>query len=93
MASNIQAGKMAMQVGRYKTIALDRNLNKAGLIGRREPDVIGVARIGKNLLVEITSRSQTATQMMKKLTLMVEMNPNTTYKLINWAHWLAKWLF
>lgn len=63
MASNIQAGKMAMQIGRYSQITLDRSLNRAGLIGRKMPDVIGTARWGKNLLVEVTSKSQTNLQM------------------------------
>ena len=47
MASNIQAGKMAMQIGRYSQTTLDRSLNRAGLIGRKMPDVIGTARWGK----------------------------------------------
>ena len=33
MASNIQAGKMAMQIGKYSQITLDRSLNRAGLVG------------------------------------------------------------
>lgn len=34
MASNIQAGKLAMQIGKYSQITLDRSLNRAGLVGR-----------------------------------------------------------
>lgn len=50
MASNIQIGKMAMQIGRYFQIPLDRNMNKAGLVGRKMPDVVGKASGGKILL-------------------------------------------
>ena len=90
MASNIQAGKMAMQIGRYSQITLDRSLNKAGLIGRKMPDVIGTARWGKNLLVEVTSKSQTYAQMAAKLTSIVATNPNSTWKVISWASWISK---
>ena len=90
MASNIQAGKMAMQIGRYSQITLDRSLNKAGLIGRKMPDVIGTARWVKNLLVEVTSKSQTYAQMAAKLTSIVATNPNSTWKVISWASWISK---
>lgn len=93
MASNIQAGKMAIQIGRYSQITLDRSLNRAGLIGRKMPDVIGTARWGKNLLVEVTSKSQTNLQMANKLVKLLASNPNTTYKVIGWAARIAKWLF
>ena len=90
LASNIQAGKMAIQIGRYSQITLDRSLNKAGLIGRKMPDVIGTARWGKNLLVEVTSKSQTYAQMATKLASMIANNPNSTYKIISWAAWISK---
>lgn len=93
MASNIQAGKMAMQIGRYSQITLDRSLNRAGLTGRKMPDVIGTARWGKNLLVEVTSKSQINLQMANKLIKLLASNPNTTYKVIGWAARIAKWLF
>ena len=67
MASNIQAGKMAMQIGRYSQITLDRSMNKAGLVGRKMPDVVGKARWGKDIAVEVVSKSQTAAQMKTKL--------------------------
>ena len=90
MASNIQAGKMALQIGRYSQITLDRSLNKAGLIGRKMPDIIGTARWGKNILVEVTSKSQTYAQMAAKLTSLVSVNPNSTWKVISWAAWISK---
>ena len=90
MASNIQAGKMAMQIGRYSQITLDRSLNKAGLVGRKMPDVVGTARWGKNLFVEVTSKSQTYTQMANKLTSLTAINPNSTWKIISWAAWISR---
>ena len=91
MASNVQAGKMATQIGRYSQISLDKSLNKSGLIGRCRPDVTGLARYGNNLLVEVTSKSQTYMQMETKLLRMIAVNPNTSYKVISWAARIAKW--
>ena len=93
MASNIQAGKMAMQIGKYSQITLDRSLNRAGLVGRKMPDVIGTARWGKSLAVEVVSKSQTAVQMMNKLKAIQLYNPNLSIRVISWAGWLGRWLF
>ena len=90
MASNIQAGKMAIQIGRYSQITLDRSLNRAGLIGRKMPDVIGTARWGRNLLVEVTSKSQTNLQMTNKLLKLLAGNPNTSIKVIGWAALISR---
>lgn len=49
--------------------------------------------MGKNLLVEVTSKSQTNLQMANKLVKLLASNPNTTYKDIGWAARIAKWLF
>ena len=92
MASNVQAGKMAMQIGRYSQITLDRSLNKGGLIGRKMPDVIGKARWGKDLAVEVVSKSQTALQMKNKLIAIQAYNPNLAIKVIKWAGWVGRWL-
>ena len=92
MASNIQAGKMAIQIGRYSKITLDRSLKRGGLIGRKMPDVVGKARWGKNLAVEVVSKSQTATQMDNKLIAIQAYNPNLAKKVIKWAGWLGRWL-
>ena len=93
MASNIKAGKMAIQIGRYSQITLDKSLNKAGLIGRKMPDVIGTARWGKSLAVEVVSKSQTAIQMKNKLSAIQVYNPNLAIQVIRWAGWLGRWLF
>ena len=44
----------------------------------------------KNLLLEVTSKSQTYAQMARKLTNIVLANPNTKWKVIGWAAWIAK---
>ena len=93
MASNISAGKMAMQIGRYSQITLDRSLNKAGLVGRKMPDVVGKARWGTDLIVEVTSKSQTHNQMLNKLTLIIASNPTARIKIIDWAAWIGRHLF
>ena len=93
MASNIQAGKLAMQIGKYSQITLDRSLNRAGLVGRKMPDVIGTARWGKSLAVEVVSKSQTAVQMMNKLKAIQLYNPNLSIRVISWAGWIGRWLF
>lgn len=93
MASNISAGKMAIQIGRYSQITLDRSLNKAGLVGRKMPDVMGKARWGTDLIIEVTSKSQTYNQMLNKLTLILAANPTARIKIINWAAWIGRYLF
>lgn len=87
--SNVQAGKFAMQVGRYSTITLDRSLKRAGLVGRKMPDVIAVARVGQNKLLEVVSISQTVASQQTKVDMMLLSNPNTIGKVIGWAfqHW------
>ena len=92
MASNIQAGKMAMQIGRYSQIALDKKLNNVGFVGTKMPDVIGTARWGKNLFIEVVSKSQTAIQMENKLKALTALNPNTIYDVVKWAGWVGRWL-
>ena len=92
-ASNVSAGKMAMQVGRYSQITLDRSLNKAGMVGRKMPDVMGKARWGRDLIVEVTSKSQTHAQMAKKLDAIIQYNPGVRKKIIDWAAWIGRHLF
>src|SRR5690554_2995636 len=94
MASNIQAGKMAMQIGQYSGISLNSKLSTMGLNGGGlRPDVIGIARNGHHVLVEITSSSQTAMQMAMKLNRMIALNPGAIPVLINWAGILGRKLF
>ena len=89
MASNIKAGQMAMQLGRYSKITFDRALKTAGLNGRQRPDVIGIARYGKNKLVEVVSKSQTRNQLLNKCSNMVGNNPNTRSSVVSWPGRLA----
>ena len=92
-ASNVSAGKMAMQIGRYSQITLDRSLNKAGMVGRKMLDVMGKARWGRDLIVEVTSKSQTHAQMAKKLDAIIQYNPGVRKKIIDWAAWIGRHLF
>jgi len=75
---------MAIQ-GRYSTITFNRSLNTAGLSGRKIPDVIGKARRGKSLMVEVVSKTQTRAQMYKKLKAIQAYNPNTSIHVTSWA--------
>ena len=62
-ASNIEAGKMAMNPVKYSDVYLNKCLNTAGLSGRKIPDVIGMRRDGTGMLIEVVSKSQTEKQM------------------------------
>lgn len=84
---------MAMQIGRYSQITLDRSLNKAGMVGRKMPDVMGKARWGRDLIVEVTSKSQTHAQMASKLKLISIDNPTARTKIIDLAAWIGRHLF
>ena len=92
IASNMEAGKMAAS-GRYSQIGLNKSLSKMGLKGRaKRPDVIGIARKGKNKLVEVVSRSQKVSELTNKTAKMVSQNTNTTGKVISmkWARLTPK---
>ena len=91
-ASNIEAGKMALNPIKYSKITLNRCLNTAGLSGRRIPDVIGIARNGSSVLVEVVSKSQTIGQMTAKCISMAQANPGATYKVIGWAATISRFL-
>ena len=84
-ASNLAAGQMAMQPGKYSTIAFDRALKTVGMIGRKRPDVIGVARYGANMIVEVVSRSQTGAQMNAKCDAILRANPGATKRVMAWV--------
>ena len=90
-ASNIEAGKMSVQVWKYSKITLNRSLKTAGLSGRRMPDVIGIARNGTSKLIEVVSKSQTVKQMTNKCISMATENPGATYKVIGWAATISRW--
>lgn len=74
-----------MNALKYSKITLNRSLKTAGLTGRRLPDVIGVARNGTSVLVEVVSKSQTVAEMTAKCISMANANPGATYRVINWA--------
>ena len=89
-ASNIEAGKMALNPIKYSKITLNRSLNTAGLSGRRMPDVIGIARNGSSKLIEVVSKSQTVKQMTTKCISMVNANPGASYKVVGWAATISR---
>ncbi len=91
-ASNIEAGKMALNPIKYSKITLNRCLNTAGLSGRRIPDVIGVSRNGSSILVEVVSKSQTVEQMRAKCISMTNANPGAAYKVIGWAATVCRFI-
>ncbi|MGN1371991.1 MAG: RHS repeat domain-containing protein [Candidatus Coprovivens sp.] len=90
-ASNVSAGSMSLNPIKYKEIYLDKPLSAAGLVGTKRPDVIGKARFGKNKLVEVVSKSQTAKQMTKKLNEIIAAgNPNCKKQVIDIARKISK---
>ena len=89
-ASNLEAGKMALNPVKYSKITLNRSLNTAGLSGRRMPDVIGIARNGSSKLIEVVSKSQTGRQMTAKCISMVNANPGASYKVVGWAATISR---
>ena len=89
LSSNLQAGKMATS-GNYSKIALNRSLKTQGLNGSSRPDVIGVARIGKDKIVEVVSLKQPIESVMKKVTKMVAANPNSVGSVIKWVRYVGQ---
>lgn len=81
-----------MQLGQYSKITLNKSLNQAGFSGSSRPDVIGVARRGRHLFVEVTSKSQTHQQMAMKLVNITKEISNSHYHIIDWAATLGRWL-
>ena len=69
-ASNIQAGKMAMAIGKYSEIYLNRSKG-LGLTGFR-PDVTGVTKNGLKI-VEVVSSSQTYASQVSKVAKMMSL--------------------
>ena len=89
-ASKVEAGKLSMNPLKYSKITMNRSLSTAGLNGRKLPDVIGTARYGKNMLVEVVSKSQTAQQMNDKCLKMVKYNPKSNYSVVSWVANIGK---
>ena len=91
MDSNVKAGEKVLS-GKYSIVALDKSLKSVNLIGSKMPDVIGIAKNGSNLLVEVVSKSQMFAQMSEKLELICLANPNCVPKIIEWAGIIGKYL-
>ena len=88
-ASNIQAGKMSMALGRYSEIHLNRS-KELGIKGFR-PDVTGITKNGLRV-VEVVSSTQTyASQAAKVVTLMGRYSHITSGLVLDWVHLLLKW--
>ena len=49
--------------------------------------------MGIDLIVEVTSKSQTHAQMAKKLDAIIQYNPGVRKKIIDWAAWIGRHLF
>ena len=82
--SIVEGGKMAMQIGKYSQIRYDWSLSTSGMTRRKIPDAIGVARRGKNMLIEVVSKSQTRKQMEIKCQIMIA-NNYASYNVISWV--------
>ena len=88
-ASNIQAGKMSMALGRYSEIHLNRS-KELGIKGFR-PDVTGITKNGLRV-VEVVSSTQTyASQVTKVATMMGKYSHITNGLVLDSLHLLLKW--
>lgn len=54
------------------------------------PDVMGKARWGRDIIIEVTSKSQTHAQMLSKLDLILVDNPTARTKIIDWAAFIGR---
>lgn len=88
--SNVQAGKFALQVGRYSVISLNKSLNKVGLNGTMRPDVIAVGSHGIRV-VEVVSRTQSIESQLYKIAKIGFSNPGIIGEVINWI--FGGWFF
>ena len=88
-ASNIQAGKMSMAIGRYSEIHLNRSKG-LGIKGFR-PDVTGITKNGLRI-VEVVSSTQTYASQVTKVTTMTGRYSHVTNGLVlDGLHLLLKW--
>ena len=88
-ASNVQAGKMSMALGRYSEIHLNRSKG-LGIKGFR-PDVIGITKNGLRV-VEVVSSTQTyASQAAKVVTMMGRYSHITNGLVLDGLHLLLRW--
>ena len=89
LASNIEAGKMASS-GKYTEIGLNKALSSLGLEENCRPDVIGLARKGVNLIVEVVSPKQDTSYIVKKMAKMLSQNTGSAGKIIKWVRMLLQ---
>ncbi|MCH5315797.1 MAG: hypothetical protein J1E81_07775 [Eubacterium sp.] len=85
----MEAGKMAAS-GQYSQIGLNKALKTMGLNGTRRPDVIGIAKTGRNKLVEVVSPRQSTNYIVSKMSNMLSSNPGSVGKIITWVRSLFK---
>lgn len=88
-ASNVQAGKMSMAIGKYSSIYVDRS---RGLqIKGFRPDVTGQAKDGLHV-VEVVSSSQTYQSQVNKIVRMQGVHAHVTHGLVlDEAHFFKTW--
>ncbi len=89
LSSNMQAGKMASQIGRYSKIGLNKSLKSMGLKGKLRPDVTGIARFGKNKLIEVVSLKQSILSVTSKMSGMLAQNSGSTGRVVNWVRYFG----
>ena len=88
-ASNVQAGKMSLAIGRYSEIHLNRSKG-LGIRGFR-PDVTGVTKNGLRV-VEVVSSSQTyASQVAKVERMMAQYSHITNGLTLDFWRFITKW--
>ncbi len=88
-ASNVQAGKMSLAVGRYSEIHLNRSKG-LGIKGYR-PDITGVTKNGLRV-VEVVSSTQTYTSQVAKINRMMGQYSHITNGLtIDALRFITRW--
>ena len=88
--SNVQAGKFALQAGKYSTITLNKSLNASGLNGAMRPDVLAVGRHSVKA-IEVVSKTQTIFNQTIKIENMILSNPTISGLAIDWI--FGGWFF
>jgi len=88
--SNVQAGKFALQVGKYSTISLNRSLKSTGLEGGLRPDVLAIGSHGAKV-IEVVSGTQTIFDQTLKIQRMASMNPELVGIAVDWL--LGGWFY
>lgn len=89
LATNMEAGKMVAS-GQYSKIGVNKALKTMGLNGKKRPDVIGVAKSGRNKFVEVVSPRQKTSIVVNKMSVMRSNNPGSIGKIVTWVRRLFK---